>query len=186
MLLADLLNISITLVIIAHVVVSLLLVLLVLMQRPKQEGLGAAFGAGMTDGMWGARTTDVLQKGTVYMGSLFFILALVLAILVGRANARDSARADREGAVAPAAAVETVEPAPEEPVNVAAEMEEEFKKLTGETPTPEVETPAEVETPGEAEVPVEEALEAEMPAPEVETPAPAEDPAPAEPAPLNE
>ncbi|MDC0296691.1 preprotein translocase subunit SecG, partial [Akkermansiaceae bacterium] len=43
------LDISITLVVIAHVVVSLLLILVILMQRPKQEGLGAAFGAGMTD-----------------------------------------------------------------------------------------------------------------------------------------
>ena len=59
-------EIAINLVIIAHVVVSLLLVLVILMQRPKQEGLGAAFGSGMTDAAWGARTTDVLQKGTVY------------------------------------------------------------------------------------------------------------------------
>ena len=56
------LDISITLVVIAHVVVSLLLILVILMQRPKQEGLGAAFGAGMTDAAFGAKTTDVLQK----------------------------------------------------------------------------------------------------------------------------
>ena len=37
------LDIFITLVVIAHVVVSLLLILVILMQRPKQEGLGAAF-----------------------------------------------------------------------------------------------------------------------------------------------
>ena len=81
------LDISITLVVIAHVVVSLLLILVILMQRPKQEGLGAAFGAGMTDAAFGAKTTDVLQKGTVYLGTLFFIFSLVLAILMGKRNA---------------------------------------------------------------------------------------------------
>ena len=38
-----------------HVVICLLLALVVLMQRPKQEGLGAAFGAGMTDAAFGAK-----------------------------------------------------------------------------------------------------------------------------------
>ena len=52
---------------------TLLIVLIVLMQRPKQEGLGAAFGGGMTDQMFGAQTTDVLQKGTVWLTVMFWI-----------------------------------------------------------------------------------------------------------------
>ena len=40
-------NILINLLLIAFVVVSCLLILVVLMQRPKQEGLGAAFGSGI-------------------------------------------------------------------------------------------------------------------------------------------
>ncbi|MBR7109749.1 MAG: preprotein translocase subunit SecG, partial [Akkermansia sp.] len=35
-------------------IVCAMLLLLVLMQRPKQEGLGAAFGAQMTDQAFGA------------------------------------------------------------------------------------------------------------------------------------
>lgn len=81
------LEIAIDLITITHVVVSLLMILVILMQRPKQEGLGAAFGSGMTDAAWGARTTDVLQKGTVYLGTLFFLLSLTLGILTGRLNA---------------------------------------------------------------------------------------------------
>lgn len=81
---ADWLKISINLLLVIHVIVCLLLALVVLMQRPKQEGLGAAFGAGLTDQAFGARTTDVLQKGTVYLGTLFFIITLVLAILIGK------------------------------------------------------------------------------------------------------
>lgn len=60
--LADSLNISIQLLFAVLVVVSLLLLGVVLMQRPKQEGLGAAFGAAITDQAFGARTTDVLKR----------------------------------------------------------------------------------------------------------------------------
>ena len=81
---ANWLNISINLLLVIHVAICLLLALVVLMQRPKQEGLGAAFGAGLTDQAFGARTTDVLQKGTIYLGTLFFVITLVLAILIGK------------------------------------------------------------------------------------------------------
>lgn len=80
------LNISITLIIIVLVVVSLLMILVVMMQRPKQEGLGAAFGGGMTDQLLGAGTTSFLQKSTVVLGILFFVLSLILGILVGKSN----------------------------------------------------------------------------------------------------
>jgi len=71
---------------VVHVVICVILCLTVLMQRPKQEGLGAAFGGGMTDQAFGARTTDVLQKGTVYLASALFIVTLILSILVGSAS----------------------------------------------------------------------------------------------------
>ena len=80
------LSISINLLLVVFVIVCLLMTLLILMQRPKQEGLGAAFGGGLTDQVFGARTTNVLQRGTVYCGSLFFVFALVLAILIGHKN----------------------------------------------------------------------------------------------------
>ena len=81
-----LMNILINLLLVAFVVVSALLILVVLMQRPKQEGLGAAFGSGMTDQMFGAKTTDVLQKGTAYFGTAFLLIALVLSILIAQRN----------------------------------------------------------------------------------------------------
>ncbi len=78
------LSISINLLLVVFVIVCLLMSLLILMQRPKQEGLGAAFGGGVTDQVFGARTTNVLQRGTVYLGSLFFIISMTLAILIGK------------------------------------------------------------------------------------------------------
>ena len=44
------------------------------------------------------RTTDVLQRTTVYLGTLFFVFSLVLAILVGKNNDIKSKRADVDGA----------------------------------------------------------------------------------------
>ena len=89
---------------VVHVVICLLLCLTVLMQRPKQEGLGAAFGGGMTDQAFGARTTDVLQKGTVYLASILFIVTLALSILVGT-KSRDASISD-EITITSAAAIE--------------------------------------------------------------------------------
>ena len=64
--------------------VSLLVVLLVLMQRPKSEGLGAAFGGGMTENLFGAQTTNVLQKATRWLGGIFLGVALILCMLYSR------------------------------------------------------------------------------------------------------
>ncbi|MES2995826.1 MAG: preprotein translocase subunit SecG [Verrucomicrobiota bacterium] len=80
------LSITINLLLVLFVLVCLVMTLLVLMQRPKQEGLGAAFGGGVTDQVFGARTTNVLQRGTVYLASLFFILALTLSVLISHKN----------------------------------------------------------------------------------------------------
>ena len=67
-----------------EVLVCLLLILFVLMQRPRQEGLGASFGEGMMSQIAGAQTTNVLQKLTVYLAVLLFILTLTLAVLTAR------------------------------------------------------------------------------------------------------
>ena len=133
---ADWLTISINLLLVIHVIICLLLALVVLMQRPKQEGLGAAFGAGLTGQAFGARTTDVLQKGTVYLGTLFFIITLVLAILIGkRQNNNPTIVAD------PAEQTEEPTPAVEIPKVLEGEtpaVEMPKKKDAAETPAPVV------------------------------------------------
>lgn len=99
----DWLSISINLLLVVFVLVCFLMTVIILMQRPKQEGLGAAFGAGVTDQVFGARTTNVLQKGTVYLGSLFFLLSLALAVLIGHKNKNTSLVAPKVEATAEAA-----------------------------------------------------------------------------------
>jgi preprotein translocase subunit SecG len=69
------------------VIVCVLLTLVVLMQRPKNEGLGAAFGSGVTENIFGAQTATVLTKATVYLGCIFFALTLLLTVLTARQSA---------------------------------------------------------------------------------------------------
>lgn len=64
-----------------YVVVALLMMLVILMQRPKSEGLGAAFGGGVTENIFGAQTTNVLTKITGWLAAIFFLLTFVLSIL---------------------------------------------------------------------------------------------------------
>ena len=121
----DWLSISINLLLVVFVIVCLLMTLLILMQRPKQEGLGAAFGGGVTDQVFGARTTNVLQRGTVYLGSLFFLLSLTLAVLIGQKNQKTTlvapkAEAKVEVKEVPAATAPTPEPTPAPAVETSA------------------------------------------------------------------
>ena len=84
------LNIVINSLLVIHVIVALLLILVVLMQRPKNEGLGAAFGGGMTDNLFGAQTTNVLQTFTRNLGIIFFLLAVVLSVLYAMQSSASS------------------------------------------------------------------------------------------------
>ncbi len=189
MALADLLSISINLLLVVFVIVCLLMTLLILMQRPKQEGLGAAFGGGVTDQVFGARTTNVLQKGTVYLASAFFLLSLTLAVLIGHKNRTKSlveekpkqeAAAAKEPAPAPAPTPAPVS-APEGPKALAptdgssaptpAPADNAAKELA-----PPSGTPAPVEAPGsEAQPPsAPSAPEAPQPAAPNAVPSPPE------------
>lgn len=82
------LSILLTVVIIAT---SILMVLIVLVQRPKQEGLGAAFGGGTLDSALGAHTTDILQKITTWLGIIFFVSAIGLAMIKTRQFSQSAA-----------------------------------------------------------------------------------------------
>jgi preprotein translocase subunit SecG len=74
-------NIVINLLLAIWVLVALLMVLVILMQRPKSEGLGAAFGGAVTENIFGAQTTNVLVKFTAWLAGVFFAITLTLSIL---------------------------------------------------------------------------------------------------------
>ena len=128
------LNASIYIVFALLLIVCSLLLLVVLMQRPKQEGLGAAFGAQMTDQAFGAQTTDVLKKGTVFFGSLFMILCFVLALLMNMRFQQQKSELGREGATPAVIPVEATEASADAPAAPAAPAVENLENLV--TPAP--------------------------------------------------
>jgi preprotein translocase subunit SecG len=106
----------INLLLVLEALVAVLMMLVILMQRPKSEGLGAAFGGGVTENIFGAQTTNVLTTITTWLASIFFIIVLALSILYAHRGAPNSAlRQELMKTSAPA------KPAAPLPAKVAAE-----------------------------------------------------------------
>lgn len=66
---------------VVNILTCVLLIFVVLLQRPKNEGLGAAFGGDTASNIFGAQTTNVLANVTRWLGAIFLGLCLVIAIL---------------------------------------------------------------------------------------------------------
>src|SRR6201997_2470642 len=84
-------NLLINLLLGIWLLVALLMVLVILMQRPKSEGLGAAFGGAVTENIFGAQTTNVLVKFTAWLVGIFFAITFLLSILYAHKASGDSA-----------------------------------------------------------------------------------------------
>src|SRR5947199_5228382 len=74
-------SILITVLLAIWILVALLMMLVILMQRPKSEGLGAAFGGAVTENLFGAQTTNVLVKFTAWVAGVFFFVTFLLSVL---------------------------------------------------------------------------------------------------------
>src|SRR5437868_9284248 len=83
-------NILINVILAIDMLVAVLMTLVILMQRPKSEGLGAAFGGGVTENIFGAQTTNVLTKFTGWLAGIFFVLTFVLGVLYAQRSSSDS------------------------------------------------------------------------------------------------
>jgi preprotein translocase subunit SecG len=64
-----------------HILVALFVILLVLMQKSSEQGVGAAFGGGMTETVFGAGTTTALVRMTIWCAGLLLATTLILAVL---------------------------------------------------------------------------------------------------------
>ena len=138
------LNVSIYLLFGILIITSVLLVLIVLMQRPKNEGLGAAFGGGMTQDLFGAQTTNVLQKFTVYLGALFFGSCLLLTVLYSKSSTRRSEIQKSLAAVAP---VKKTAPLATPAISPSATPAAATPVITPATPAPAIPETAATPTP---------------------------------------
>ena len=75
-------------VLIAHTLIALLIILLVLLQRGKGADAGAAFGAGASGTVFGARgSSSFFSRATAVCATLFFVSSLTLAYLSSQGSA---------------------------------------------------------------------------------------------------
>ena len=72
---------------IAHTLIALLIIVLVLLQRGKGADAGAAFGAGASGTVFGARgSSSFFSRATAVCATLFFASSLALAYLSSQAS----------------------------------------------------------------------------------------------------
>ncbi len=166
---------------IVEVLCALLLVLLVLLQRSKDEGLGMAFGGAMGESLFGAQATTILTKATVILAVVFMLNTIVLD------RAHSSSSRTQSGSVMDKVTGGAALPPPSAvpmPAPVADETEAtvpapDFAPAPAFNPQPvpvsvDAEQPAAPEAEAPALVPVAPAPEPETPA----TPAPVASPVP--------
>jgi len=64
-----------------EILVCLLLGTVVMLQKPKEGGLGVSFGGGTAEALFGAQTGNVLVNITVILGTIFLLNTIVLSRL---------------------------------------------------------------------------------------------------------
>lgn len=80
-----------------EVAVALLMVAVVMLQPPKDQsgGMGAAFGGGFGEEVFGGRTGNVLSRTTVVLGIILILNSLGIAYLM-RDGVKASSLAERQ------------------------------------------------------------------------------------------
>ena len=81
---------------VVEVAVCLMLGLVVMLQKPKEGGLGGAIGGGMLEASLGADAGSVLVKTTAILGAVFLLNTLVLARLTSTVHSHSLMSRDAE------------------------------------------------------------------------------------------
>ena len=80
-----------TALLVIHIVIAAALIGLVLLQQGKGADMGAAFGAGASATVFGARGSgSFLTRTTAILATVFFITSLTLAYFAGKADPSSS------------------------------------------------------------------------------------------------
>ena len=112
---------------------AFLLIVVILAQKSKDQGLGMAFGSGMGESLFGSRAGNVLTRMTVTLATVFMLTTIVLGILFARGGSSSGSvmeKADRE---MPMAAPSAPMAAP--PMQPSPMAEEELPVVTSSEPT---------------------------------------------------
>jgi preprotein translocase subunit SecG len=132
--------------VVALFLVCILVVLVILMQRPSANaGMGAALGGGAAETVFGGESANVLSKMTTTLTVILFVLSFGL-YLGFVAREKPSVKAlDAAATAAPAAPVAAAAAAPAAPAPVAAPVAKPQS-----TPTPAASTPVKPAAPAPA------------------------------------
>jgi preprotein translocase subunit SecG len=95
-------------------IVALLLITLIMIQPSKSGGMGAAFG-GIGESVFGGKAGSHLTKSTVVMTAIFFVVALILAAVIGHRDDSGKSSSVMDRVREKAAAAEVAAPAIETP-----------------------------------------------------------------------
>ncbi len=98
--------ILISILLIVEVLSAFFLIVVILAQKSKDQGLGMAFGGGMGESLFGSRAGNVLTRMTVLLAAVFMLTTMGLGILfAGRSGNSGSvmAQADAQAPMVPAA-----------------------------------------------------------------------------------
>lgn len=131
-------NIFIGILTVLLILLSVFIVLVVLIQKPRADsGLGTAMGGGMAEATFGAETGNVLTRATIASSIAFFVLAFGLYLLQLNAH-KKSLRADAGTGLPSVTAPASTAPAPVLPPVVGPET----TPATSPAPAPTGEQPA--------------------------------------------
>ena len=119
---------------VVEVVVCLLLALVVMLQKPKEGGLGGAIGGGMLEASLGADAGNVLIKTTAILGAIFLANTLVLARLTSTVHSRSIMAQEAEPTAEAAPALPMA--APQLPAAPAPAASKEAPALPVPAPAP--------------------------------------------------
>ncbi len=118
-------------VLITHTLIALLIIVLVLLQRGKGADAGAAFGAGASGTVFGARGSgSFFSRATAVCATAFFVTSLTLAYLSSQNSAAPSSLIDD---------VPVAEEAVEAPVSDMPSIEQEGELVDDATDMPALE-----------------------------------------------
>lgn len=121
--------------------ISAFLVLVVLAQKSKDGGMGAALGGGMTESAFGAETGNVLSKATINATIAFFVLAFVLYLAHIYQHKHAGPSGDALPTIAAPAAVSAVPAAKPEAAAPAVTVPAASEAKPAATSAPEKKTP---------------------------------------------
>ena len=122
-------------VLIAHTLIALMIIVLVLLQRGKGADAGAAFGAGASGTVFGARSSSsFFSRATAVFATLFFVSSLTLAYLSSQKSAAPTSLLEDAAIVDEALEVFDAEISEQTPVSDVPELESSEEPASGDLP----------------------------------------------------